>query len=195
MMNYRFLTISVIVIAILLTLVVLLKIPDEQVNLLNLISVIGTIASLLGLILAYIQILSIKDTAIRTREAVEESITRVNEILSISELSKGIKNIGLAQNSIKNRKYDHAEILMKELKGLLIQAKHVRELSNKTSTTEFQGLLMNLGIDLNNLRQLESNDGIEIDHFKILSNLDEVSSVLIDLENKLKFKNYERRAD
>jgi hypothetical protein len=191
MTNYRYLILFVIAVALLLAIILFMKIPAEQNTLLNQVGVLGTIASVLGLVLTYIQVLSIKETTVKTKKAVDDSINRVNEILTISELSKGIKNIELIQNSIKSENFDLAEILMKDLKSLLIQTKHIRDFATNTGTGEFQTLLLNLAMDINNLRQLDNQEGIEIDHFKIMSNLDDVSSVLIELENKLKFKTHD----
>ena len=134
------------------------------------------------------QILSIRQTAEITQGKVDESIKKIHNTLSISDLSKAIKLVHEIQNYIKYGQKESAILRMKDLKSILIQLKYNDSLKYHTAEKAFGTLLGDLSINLTNL----TGEGIgtktgAVDTNKILSDLEKIETQLSEFEGQLKF--------
>ena len=120
----------------------------------NFFTLFGTFTSIFGLWIAYIQIISLKITNEKTKLAVENSLNKINQMLSVSELSKAIKIIQEIQTSNINGKHEVSLIRMKDLKSILIQIKYNSELNIYTETGVYNQNITDISIDINNLNDL-----------------------------------------
>ncbi|MES2765341.1 MAG: hypothetical protein V4642_05710 [Bacteroidota bacterium] len=154
----------------------------------NILAIIGTLISIYGLALAYLQIHSLRETAEKTEKAVNAANERINQILSVSELSKTIQSVREVQNYIKSEKYELAQLRMKDVKSVLIQVKHNIELFELTNSDEYKTAFSDFIIDLNNLSSHVLTDKRGVNFKKIIANLESISSLLSEFENKLKYK-------
>jgi len=157
-------------------------------TILNFLSLFGTFLSLYGLYLAYVQILDIKRINEGINIAVTDSLNRINQVLSVSELSKANKIIQEIQTSNLNDKYELSLLRMKDLKYILIQIKSNVELNIYTATDVYNKNITDLTIDIHNLNYLvlgKKKNGVN--STKLNSNLEELSTILTEFENKLKF--------
>jgi len=156
-------------------------------NSLNLITIFGTYLSLFGIIMSFIQIYDLKAINDRTQKEVNESLKKINNILSVSELSKSLKIVDEIQNSLRSNKNEVALIRMKDLKYILIQIKHNKALEIYTSNDEYSDLLVDLSIDISNLSDNIFRPHKNINVTKVNLNLEKISTKFSELENKLKF--------
>lgn len=167
------------------------NLKSELKNIVNFFTLYGTFASLFGLWLAYLQIQSIKETSEETKKAVEDSLVRINQVLSISEISKASKVIQEIQTSILHEKSELALIRMKDLKQILIQVKYNRDLTEYTSINSYIQHITDLSIDINNVNDLLLGKKTGVNFSKVNQNLESLATVLIEFENKLKFERHD----
>lgn len=156
-------------------------------NSLNLVSIFGTYLSLFGIIMSFIQIYDLKAINDKTQKEINESLKKINNILSVSELSKSLKIVDEIQNSLRANKNELALIRMKDLKYILIQIKHNKTLERYTSNDEYSDLLVDLSIDISNLSDNIFKPHKNINVTKVNLNLEKISTKFSELENKLKF--------
>ncbi len=161
---------------------------SEEKTLINFFTLFGTFASLYGLWLAYMQILSLKISNESTKKAVDKSLNRINQVLSVSELSKANKIIQEIQTSNINSKHELSLIRMKDLKHILIQIKFNSELNIYTETSTYNKNITDLSIDISNLNDFILGTKRGVNFSKLNSNLEELSTTLSEFENKLKFE-------
>lgn len=162
---------------------------DSQLkNSLNLISILGSYLSLFGIIMSFYQIYDLKEINDRTQKEVNQSLTKINNILSISELSKSLKVIDEIQNCLRNSKNEIGLIRMKDLKYILIQIKQNKDLEQHTNNEEYSQFIVDLSIDISNLSDNILKPQKSINITKVNSNLENIATKLIELENKLKFE-------
>jgi len=186
MKYYKTISILLLIIGALGALIVLLLIPPEQRDLLDYITVIGTFASVFGLIIAYLQILSLKDTSKTIQDAVKNSNHRLNTLLSVSELAKSKKLIEEIQIMIQHDNYGGALIRMKDLKELLIQNKYNSDLQATTKGKEYRKIILDTGIDINTLNDFVLKVKEKINKVEIIRNLETTRTKIIEFENELK---------
>ncbi len=156
-------------------------------NSLNLITIFGTYLSLFGIIMSFIQIYDLKAINDKTQKEVNESLKKINNILSVSELSKSLKIVDEIQSSLRANKNEVALIRMKDLKYVLIQIKHNKSLEKYTANDEYSDLLIDLSIDISNLSDNIFKPHKNINVTKVNLNLEKISTKFSELENKLKF--------
>lgn len=163
----------------------------ELKNIVNFFTLYGTFASLFGLWLAYLQIKSIKETGEQTNIAVGKSLVRINQVLSVSELSKASKIVQEIQSSILHNKHELALIRMKDLKQILIQVKYNADLTEFTNNGTYNQHLIDLGINISNTNDFILLNKKGVNFSKVNQNLENLSTVLNEFENKLKFKKHD----
>jgi len=155
-------------------------------TIINFLSVLGTYVSIFGLVVAYIQISSVKRIAKLTEEKVQETKEKMNLILSVSDISKAIKVAEEAQIFLKHESYQSAFLRLKDLKSVIIQASMIPTLNQFSSTDDYLGLKSKLFDDINNLSDFISGHKKKINFSIINSDLEQISSILIEFENHLK---------
>lgn len=192
-MKYKSISILFLIIGILGVVIVLLIIPKESRILLNYISVIGTFASVFGLLIAYFQILSLKSTSKSIELAVENSTHRLNTLLSVSELAKSKKLIEEIQIMLEHDSYGASLIRLKDLKELLIQNKFNVDLQKPTNTKEYKTIIINTGIDINVVGDYVYKVKDKINKVEIIRNLEITRTKIIEFENELKYNNHDTK--
>lgn len=152
----------------------------------NFFTLYGTFATLFGLWLTYIQIKTIRETNYYTTKEVRKSLDRINQVLSVSDLSRANKIIQEIQSSILNNKVELALLRAKDLKSILIQVKYNEQLTEFTQSEIYNQNITDLGTDIINMNDfvLQGKKGVSFS--KINKNLENLATVLTDFENKLK---------
>lgn len=183
----RWNTVVIFVFGLLLTLIFFLKvIPKTDQTSINAITVLGTYISIFGLVVAYIQISSVKKIAKYTELKIRETRDRITLILSVSDLSRGIKIAEEAQIFLNTANYSSALLRLKDLKSIVIQAEMISDFKNFHSRTDYKDLKSSLFDDINNLSDFSHSHKKKINFSVINSDLEKISSVLIEFENHLK---------
>ena len=165
--------------------------PDKDKSVVNAFTLFGTFLSLFGLGVAYIQIHSINETSQQTKIAVEKSLLRINQVLSISELSKANKTIQEIQSFLLHQKNEIALMRMKDLKSILIQVKYNEDLLEYTNNNLYNQNITDLGSDINNLHDVIIGVKKGLNFSKLNQNLENLATTLAEFENKLKYKEYD----
>jgi hypothetical protein len=150
----------------------------------NVIGIIGFMLSILGLIIAYIQILSVKQITQITQQKVEDGIQLNNDILMISDLSRKAAIVDEIQGYLKDDKIDMCILRMKDLKLILNSLRYQSQYSQLFSKKQFSNAFQSFNIDLNNFQTAHLNN--RIDKEIVLRNLEELSTLLLSVEVKLK---------
>jgi hypothetical protein len=91
----NWLTILLVILAIITTIVLLNKLPVDESTYINKISLVGTVASFYGLIIAYVQILKVASNTKTYEDAFNKTLYRLKNNDTISVISRAIQQISL----------------------------------------------------------------------------------------------------
>ncbi|WP_133054009.1 hypothetical protein, partial [Niastella yeongjuensis] len=149
--KYRALALWSFIIGILITTLIFICLDKEERTVPNGFTIFGTFFSIFGLMIAFIQIKSLRESSEETKIAIDNSITRINQVLSVSDLSKSTKLIHEIQGFLQNNKLEMALIRMKDLKAVLIQVKYNEDLLEYTHDSRYNQNITGLGADISNL--------------------------------------------
>lgn len=152
----------------------------------NYATVIGTICSIVGLSIAYINILALKKESIIISNQINLTLEKVNQINSLTEISKAIKVNQEIQEFLRNGKIELARLRTMDLKYMLLHFNNDLQLNELTSDEEYKKLILDYGIDLNSLNDSLINPKRKVDYTKVVNNLEELSTYLTKFELKLK---------
>lgn len=178
--------------------------PDESTNLnrstilTNMVSIVGSVASVVGLIIAYLQIKEIKQKTvnmeeinIQTNREIKKALKSAREIGSAIDLSKTVSLLREAQRYLDINELKLAELRMRDLKSQLIGISNNKELSKNIVTSEFVEKETELDHNLQNLGLLISKPKRRISPQKIKNSLEGLSTILINIEKKIVNEKYE----
>lgn len=152
----------------------------------NYLNIIGLLLSILGIAIAYIQILSLKQITEATRKEVKASIQLNNAILLISDISKKVSMISEIQGFIRDGKIEMCILRIKDLKILFNDLLNHEEFKSLVNKKEFTNSQTNLNLDLHNFQKHLINEANKIDKGIVIENLEGLSSLLLNVEVKLK---------
>lgn len=187
----RIIVVASFIIGTLIMSLIFYYLPIKDKTVVNAFTLFGTFFSLFGLAVAYIQIHSISQTSKQTKIAVEKSLLRINQVLSVSELSKANKTIQEIQSFIIHQKHEIALMRMKDLKAILIQVKYNEDLFEYTNNGVYNQNITDLGSDINNIHDLIVGNKKGLNFSKLNQNLENLATTLTDFENKLKYKEHD----
>jgi hypothetical protein len=142
--------------------------------------------SVLGITIAYLQILSIKEISKQTHSKVIESIRLNNNILMLSDLARKAAMVDEIQAFLRDDKIEPCILRMKDLKVILNALKNQEYYSALFSKKEFRTVFEDFNIDLDNFQKHHLNNINRLDKNKIITNLEKLSTLLLSLEIKLK---------
>src|SRR6185312_2260843 len=128
--------------------IVFFQLSDTNRTTLVYISLFCNFISIYGVVLAYFQILSLKDLSLKTSKAVAASSLQLQKVLSISELSKSKKLIEEIQHFLHSDNLNGALIRMMDLKETLIQNRYNKDLSRFTLLKTYKTIITNTAIDI-----------------------------------------------
>lgn len=152
----------------------------------NYATVIGTICSLIGLAIAYVNIIALKNTSLLISRKIENTLQKVNQLNSVSEISKAIKTNQEIQEFIRNGKIELAHLRTLDLKYMLLHFNSNPQLKELTIDDTYTQLVVEFGIDLNSINDNLINPKRKVDFTKIVKNLEELSTHLTHFETTLK---------
>lgn len=178
---------SSIFIILLVTILILyhIYIPLEERTIFNFVTLISGYISAYGLIVAIVQILVLQNITKSTRQAINETKAKINQLLSIADLAKTIAILRIIQEYINNDKYEHAKIRLCDVKDFMTRIEYIKDLDYNKEV--FKKLRKRIEINLSNLDKQISNN-IVINKIIFCSDMEEIASMLSKLENQLKTK-------
>lgn len=183
-------SIFITIISILLMIVLIISLPQTKREITSYVSIVGTISSIAGLIFAYMQILSLKQTSVEIEKAVSQSSKRLNTLLSVSDLGKSKKIIEEIQLMLQNDKISAALVRLKDLKELLIQAKNNDNLILNNQEVDYRSMIKETGINIQTLHDHVFNVKKDFNKIHIISDLEETKTNIIEIESYIKNKSY-----
>jgi len=162
------------------------KLVREGKSTAEVISAVGSVASFVGLLIALLQIRSVKEISEATQAAVTETKAQLIGNISISDLSKAVKLIEQVQTYLGYNKFDLAYLRMLDLRILLIQFGGNPRFLGTTGRTKYEGLLQNIGIHVINL--FDAAFRAKIIRIAVVNQtLENAVGILVAFENELKF--------
>jgi len=168
-----------------LVFVLYFNLPDTQKSTLNAISLFGTYASVFGLAVAGYQIFLIKGISETTEQEVKNTHKRINQIISVADLSKANKIVQEIQHFIGTEKHELCLLRMRDLKEIIIQSKYSSNLNTLTETDEYNEIIQKLSIDLNNISDF-SRSNKKVNFGIINENLEHISTIILNYESNIK---------
>lgn len=159
------------------------------------ISVIGSLASLFGILVAIGQILSVRSKTDLVESAVEKTRTQIENLSIFTDFNKQSQFINEIQVYIIHKNYDMALHTYKDLKerlnlmlGYIENRKDLEDFNN-----QLRRIVDSAGDDVKNLQKVVVGDSqIEIDTSLILNNLENTKTFLDKSSGSLKSKQYEK---
>ena len=189
--DYRSLGTIIFLLIIIAIIIVIGKLKVWEKSLVSYVSIIGTFLTLFGIIVAYLQILSLKHAAKATKKAVTNSIKKINQISLISDLSKSAASVEEIQSHIRAEDYKSALLRYTDIKSTLIKAKHNIDLKNSHQST-IKKVISTSTLDIESLNTLiDNSDSDLVETTQLIGNLHTIESMLMDFENELKNKEYD----
>lgn len=158
-------------------------------DLINVLSIIGTMASVFGLTIAYIQIIAIKEISVVTQMTIHDTKDKLILGLSISDVTEAIEVIGEIETNIGLQKYEIARMKIKVIKEKLIQFKTSTEFIKIVPEIRIKEIIEFLDIQSTNLYLIIYNEGGEVkyDSEPINKYLQDISTYLNDFKSRIKY--------
>jgi phosphate/sulfate permease len=182
----RNIVLFIVLISIILTVGLIVLLPTNDRTMINIIGIVGFILSILGLAIAYIQIMSVKNIAEQTRNQVIAIIELSNDMLMISDLSRKAAMVDEIQRYLKDNKIELCILRMKDLKIILNSLKNHEQYNSLFKKNKFNLVFQTFNINLDNCQQHNLNEKSKINKISIIQNLEELSTLLMSVEVKLK---------
>ncbi len=158
----------------------------------NYVSIIGSVASLFGIWVAYLQIRSVREITKETQSAVNNKLADLNNHLTMVDMSR-IHSIGKdIQTFLLYSKHEVALIRMRDFKAELIQLRQNEHLFNGDQINRLSLSIKDIGIDIVNLNtNYKKKEQLSTD--TINEHIEDALTILTEIEGQLKYKKYDTR--
>lgn len=168
-------------------------------SIIELIGIIGSIASFTGVIIALFQIRQadeeikiVGNVARATQTAVAENRNEIKQFLTFSEIGQLVEMVKAAQNHLVTKNYNAALIKLQDIKDNLVRTYHEHHLKERHKEEQFYKYIKSIGKDIDSLAKY--NIGNEDDGFDIVEteansmhhNLEVTREILIEIESIIK---------
>ncbi|MGI4729788.1 MAG: hypothetical protein ACRYGB_14530 [Janthinobacterium lividum] len=162
--------------------------PTKDKTFINVLSIIGFLLSLLGIVIAYLQILSIKQIAVDTQNEIKENIRLSNNLFMLSDISRKVAMVNEIQGYfLRDENVELCILRMTDLKVILNSIKNQEHYRTLITKRNFLDIFQNFNLDLNNLnKHIINNPRNKIDKIVISEHLEEMSTLFLSVETKLK---------
>lgn len=163
-------------------------VEPEQRTLINVLSVVGSVASLFGIAIAVLQTWSARLTAETTKQLVQETRNAVLTRLAGNEVIKAVQFIREIQTHLHARKVELALLRCRDLKAFLIEFRINNTLAAFNQPLKNERLLTDLIIVITNLETVVMGNNVTLDFEDLLKRLENLSTEFITFESVLKTK-------
>ncbi len=148
------------------------------------ISGLGSVASIYAIIIALVEIRTVKKTTRETKKAVEKKLDEINNFLSYAEVEKHLEKCTSIAPYLQGEQYEAAALRLEELKKILLEIKNNKAFTEK-SDYEITQMVMRIGSDVKSMRR-KWTEQEEIDLGTVYDHVNEVSTFLQEISTKLK---------
>ncbi len=165
------------------------KLSTDERTTVNILSIIGTIASSFGLAIALIQIIALKEISVITQSTIKDTKDKLMLGISISDVTEGIKLISEIDSFIGNQKYEIARLKIIDLREKLIQFKSSKEFQLIIQDNKIQEIISLLNIQISSIYNvIFSEEEIKYNPEEITNQLQEIATHLTDFRNNIKYQ-------
>jgi hypothetical protein len=184
------LTAILLIIGLLLTAyIIAFKLTTEEKTLLNILSLVGTMASFFGLTIAFIQIIALKEISVVTQTTITDTKNKILLGISISDVTEAMKMISEIDNYLGNQKLEIARSKIIDLREKLIQFKSSEEFKQIVQDSKIKEIIDLLNNHVSSLHNvIFSEDEIKYDPGDINNQLQNIATYLSDFKNKIKYQ-------
>ncbi len=151
------------------------------------VGICGSIASLFGVWVAYVQIKSVKDISQDIQKALEDKISIVNNSLTFADISRILSLAKDAKTYVHSSNLEMASVRLSDLKLDLVLLRQNSRILESDEISKLNSSINDIGIDIFNI-DTHNKDKEQITVDVIQSHLEDVLTFLADLEGKLKYK-------
>lgn len=183
-------TIALIIIGLIVSIYLVgFRLTDSEKTLVNVSTVIGTIASFFGLAIAFIQIFALKEISVITQATIQATKNKLMLGISISDVTESIKLISEIDSYIGNQKYEIARLKIVDLREKLIQFKSSEEFKLVVQDNRIKEIIDVLNVQISTLYNVIFSDvDIKYNPDDITSQLQDIATHLTDFKNKIKYQ-------
>lgn len=154
------------------------------------ISVIGSIASLYGIFIAYLQIRLVRERTEETQKAVTDKLAELNKHFSVIDVSR-IHSVGKEiQAYIHASKLEVALFRMRDFKDEIVLLRQNQDLLSDSQKLTFNQCVKDIGSDIANLSaNYKKKDQVSVD--TINEHIDTILTLMSEMAGSIKFKEYD----
>lgn len=160
---------------------------DTNFTLIDWISIISALITLIGLILTVCQLMLISNVKKQVEDARKDTKERMDGILNISTLSGVIGKIEHLQTFLTNKNWEVSLLFMQEIHKCIIDIS-TNPIAEEVTRNDFSEAKQRLVSDLDTIRSIVSGDETNTDMRFIQNNLqtiiDNLQLIVITLKNK-----------
>lgn len=173
-----------IILSILCTIVIIVVHNDVRSTTIDYISGLGSIASIYAIIVAIIELKSVKKTTEETKTAVNDKLKEINHFLSYADVERHVEMCKSIAPNIQGMQYEAAALHLEELKKVLFEIKNNNTFTEKSSY-DINQMVIRIGTDITALRRKWISHE-DINSATIITHVNEVSTFLQEISTKLK---------
>lgn len=166
-------------------------VEPEQRTLINVLSVLGSVASLFGIAIAVLQTWSARLTAEDTRKIASDTRSEVRIRFANAEVAKAMPLIREIQAYLQSQKVEPALIRYRELKEVLIQFGNDDVLSELNRSLRDDQLIREIDVRIEALSDALLRN-TELDFGDMLRQMEGLSNILARFEQKLQNKSLQQ---
>ncbi len=158
-------------------------------NIVDTISVVGSVVSITALAITLIQVASIRRTSEATKAAVDDALDRIQDRLTIAEVSSAVKLIGEIRALMNGSEMRGAHLRLEDLQVLLSRLRQNRTvLAIVKDRQGFEAAMSDLGVSTVGLGNALAGGSRPVNPQQLSGRLSMVGKYLIDIESVLRFR-------
>ena len=182
-------SVGLVTIGIILTLLFISKIKETDRTLINILSIIGTMASLFGLTIAFIQIVALKEISVVTQRTIHDTKDKLMLGISISDVTEAIMLVREIESYIGDQKFEIARLKLVDLREKVIQFKSSKEFTIIVQTERIKEIieLLNNQIAILYVIVYSEEEELKYNSESLNGPLQEISTHLSDFRNQIKY--------
>lgn len=159
----------------------------EGKDLNTIVSAIGSVASLFGLVIAIIQLYGLRQITEATKRAVSDTRAQLILQISISDITRARKTIEQIQHHAKHNENSLTHLRLQDLRTILLQFSSDKRFVSLVDKHSYADLLSDIGIHTRNIYNTMIDKSKPIDVTVINQTLEDCSTLLTTLETQLKY--------
>lgn len=156
-------------------------------GLLEVVSGVGSTASMFGLIVAILQIIRVRTASEAARKASEDARSQMYNFISVSDVSRAAGILNEVQRLLRDKKFEAAEIRLTDLRKSLVQFGSHDKMAEMDEYDKYVNICEEIDIEIINLNKRIIDSSKSYNSMKLIEKLETIDRIISEFENKLKF--------